>query len=300
MCVLAKILLSSCRVNISVGSGDHLTGEKYPDAEKYKTGAFTYRADGIKAVEVYWRSGEVKITESEKAELSAAESGGELPEECAMHYLTDGGVLRIRFCASGAGICVDSADKHLSLEIPRGVKLSVNATSASVAADTLEQKSVFVSVHSGKTSLGTVTADSVDLSSSSGSVRAEDISAQTVRCSASSGSVTLGSVSAKKLDCTTSSGDIRIESISAEAVGVEAKSGNVELGLDDVPSAKVRTSSGNVDIALPKGGAEVLYGSGSGKMRTERSHERKGSLYVFGGGESSLTVETSSGNLQIK
>lgn len=300
MCAIALILLSSCRVNVSVGSGDHLTGEEYPDAEKYKAGAFTYRADGIKAVEVYWRSGEVRITESEKTELSAAESGGELSEECAMHYLTDGGVLRIRFCASGAGIRIDPTDKHLSLEVPKGIELSVHTTSASVRADTLEQKSVFVSAHSGKTELGTVTSENVDLSSSSGSVRADEISAQTVRCSASSGSVTLGSVSSEKLDCTTSSGDILIGSIRAETVGVEAKSGDVELGFDAVPSAEVRTSSGNVDIALSKGGAQVSYTSDSGKLRTERSCERKGSLYVFGGGESSLAVETSSGNLQIK
>lgn len=87
-------------------TNDTLTGETYPNAEKYQTGAFTYNVADIKAVEVYWRSGEVEITESGDSELQVKESGGELSEDIAMHYLLDDGVLRIRFCKSGAKIQV--------------------------------------------------------------------------------------------------------------------------------------------------------------------------------------------------
>lgn len=87
-------------------TNDTLTGETYPNAEKYQTGAFTYNVADIKAVEVYWRSGEVEITESGDSELHVKESGGELSEDIAMHYLLDDGVLRIRFCKSGAKIQV--------------------------------------------------------------------------------------------------------------------------------------------------------------------------------------------------
>ena len=38
--------------------------------------AHLHNADEIKAVEVYWRSGEVEITESESPKLSVKESGG--------------------------------------------------------------------------------------------------------------------------------------------------------------------------------------------------------------------------------
>ena len=95
LCVLAA-MLAGCRVNISVGSNSYITGENYPDARKYKTGTFTYAADEVKAVEVYWRSGEVALIESGASELSVCESGGELPEDTALHYLLDGGVLRVR------------------------------------------------------------------------------------------------------------------------------------------------------------------------------------------------------------
>lgn len=52
--------------------------------------------------------------------------------------------------------------------------------------------------------------------------------------------------------------------------------------------------------ALAEGGAVLSYTSGSGQLRTRTAYERKGDLYVFGRGESSLTVETSSGNLEIQ
>ncbi len=282
LCALMAALLSGCHIgNISLGIGDYITGEEYPNAENYQTGAFTYNADVIKAVEVYWRSGEVEITEPDASEFHVRESGGELSEDIAMHYLIDDGVLRIRFCASGAKIQVNATDKHLSLEVPKGIELSVHTTSALVKVDTLEQNDILIAAHSGSTKLGTVTAESVDLSSSSGSVD-------------------LGIVSAKKLECSTSSGFVTMGDVNSETVEITTSSGSVELALTEVPTAAIHTSSGKVNLALAKGGAEVLYTSNSGKLFTDRTYERKGDLYVFGSGESKLTVETSSGNLEIK
>ncbi len=299
LCVFA-VLLCGCQVHISVGTKDYLTGESYPDAEKYQTGAFTYLANEIKAVEVYWRSGEVEIIESENAELSAKESGSELPDDTAMHYFLDDGVLRIRFCASGAKIQVNTMDKHLSLEVPKGIDLSVHTTDALFKADALSQKNVLIAAFSGDTELGTVTADTIDLSSSSGSIRADSISAQTLKCSASSGSVEIEAVSVRTLECSTSSGDVTVGSVISDASAVTTSSGSVKLLLTDVPSTEIHTSSGDVDLMLPTDGAEVLHITSSGNLLTDRTYDRKGDLYVFGEGASSVNVETSSGNLIVQ
>ena len=280
ICAFA-VMLSGCQIPISIGANDNLTGEDYPNAEKYQTGAFTYNADDIKAVEVYWRSGEVEITESEDAKLHVKESGGELPEDTAMHYFLDNGVLRIRFCKSGAKIVVNAADKHLSLEIPKGINLSIHTTSALVKADNLNQNSVLIAALSGSTELGIITADTIDLSSNSGSICAGSISAQSFNCSAASGTVDIGAVSTQALECITSSGSVTIGSMATE-------------------TSKIATSSGNVNLTLGNGGAEVLYTSSSGKLLTDRAYDRKGDLYVFGEGTSNITVETASGNLRIQ
>ncbi len=300
LCAFVAVPLSGCRVNISIGTNDTLTGETYPNAEKYQTGAFTYNAADIKAVEVYWRSGEVEITESGDPELHAKESGGELSEDIAMHYLLDDGVLRIRFCKSGAKIKVNATDKHLSLEIPEGIDLSVHTTSALVKADDLNQNRILIAALSGHTELGTVTADTVDMSSSSGAICAASLSAQSLKCSTSSGSVDIGDVLVKTLDCSTSSGGVTMGNAVSETAKIDTSSGSVELMLTSVPSAEIYTSSGTVSLLLAKDGAEVLYTTGSGKLLTDRAYDRKGDLYVFGKGASSITVETSSGNLKIQ
>lgn len=76
ICLAAAALFCGCSVNISFGT-DNLVGDEYPNAASYKNGAFAYNAADISAVEVYWRSGEVNITESLGAELNVRESGGE-------------------------------------------------------------------------------------------------------------------------------------------------------------------------------------------------------------------------------
>lgn len=260
---VAALMGSGCYIgNVPFGAGDHLVGEEYPDAEKYQVGAFTYTADSVNDVEVYWRSGEVRIVESDSPQLSVRESGEELAEDIAMHSLLEDGILRIRFCQSGAEIYVNPSDKYLTLEVPKGIDLSIHTTAAVTRADTLEQNSILISAHSGDTQLETVTAKEVDLSSSAGR--------------------------------------IHVDSVSADTAEIITSSGNVELTLLEAPTVTIRTSSGDVHAALAEGGALLAYTSSSGQLRTRTAYERRGDLYVFGSGESILTVETSSGNLEIQ
>lgn len=299
LCVFA-VLLSGCQMHISVGANDTLLGESYPNAEKYQTGACTYPANAIKAVEVYWRSGEVEIIESDNAELCVKESGRALPNDAAMHYLLDDGVLRIRFCASGAKIQVNAADKHVRLEVPKGIALSVHTTSALTKADALNQRDILIAALSGDTELGTVSADTIHLSSSSGSIRVNSISAQSLKCNAASGSVAIKAASVRTLACNTSSGAVTINSLLSEASVLTTSSGSVNLSLTNAPSAEIHTSSGDVSLTLPKNGAEVLHTTSSGKLLTTHAYDQKGDLYVFGESASTITVDTSSGNLRIQ
>lgn len=233
------------------------------------------------AVEIYWRSGEVEITESEDDELTVRESGGELAEDTAMHYLLKDGTLRIRFCESGAMIHVHPNDKRLTVEVPKGIELSVHTTSAPVMADELEQNSLLISARSGRTELGTVNADRVDLSSSSGSIRADSLVTQALKCS-------------------TTSGPVGIEDLEADTAELETASGAVQLALSAVSQLDVRTTSGKTSLRLPEGGAEVAYTATSGNLHTGEPFDRAGALYVFGEGDSRITVVSTSGNLEIQ
>ena len=278
---LATLLLSGCRCNLSFGIGNFITGERYPNAESYQTGAFSYEADGVQSIEIYWRCGKVNIVETDSSELHVSESGGELPEETAMHYLLEDGSLKIRFCESDANIKVSPQDKHLTIEVPKGIDLSVYTTSAPVHADALEQNSVLISVHSGEIRLGAAEAGAVNLSSSSGAIQADSIMTQALACDASSGTVRIGEAE-------------------ADTINVDTSSGSVELGILRAPDVDIHTSSGKTKLRLPEGGGAVSYTSSSGKLHTDVAFERKGDLYVFGNGDSKITVGSSSGSLEIQ
>lgn len=278
---LAAVLLSGCQFHMSFGIGDFVTGESYPDAARYQTGAFTYDADQVNSIEIYWRSGEVEIEESDSAELSVRESGGTLSEETAMHYLLEDGILRVRFCKSDVNIRVDPNDKRLTIQVPRGIDLSVHTTSAPVKAGNLTQNTILVSAHSGSTDLGTVEADNLDFSSSSGAIHVDSITAQT-------------------LECDTTSGSVHIGAIDADAIEVDSTSGSVDLGLSAASQVEVHTTSGKTTLRLPEGGAEVAFSATSGTLHTDAAYERKGDLFVFGRGESQISVESTSGNLSIQ
>lgn len=296
---LSAVMLSGCHFYSSFGISSLITGESYPNAASYQTGAFTYRAESVTNVEIYWRCGEVEIVESDHEELRVRESGGELSEEAALHYLLDEGTLRIRFCESGAKIQVHSNDKRLTIEVPKDIDLSIHTTSAPIKADTLEQNSILISAHSGRTELGTVKADSVDLSSSSGSIRADSISTENLKCNTSSGSVRIEDLETETLDVETSSGGVELDMASASLVEIHTTSGGIDLTLAEASQADIRTTSGKTRLCLPESGAEIDYSATSGRLHTGQAFEKKGDLYVFGDGESRITVVSTSGNLEI-
>ncbi len=209
--------------------------------------------------------------------------------------------LKIRFCQSGVKqLIIDSADKHLSLEVPKNIDVSLHTTSADIKANSLEQKSLLVSAHSGNTELGTVTVDSADLSSSSGNVSAKSMAAKTLKCAVTSGSVSFESISANEINCATTSGNVDMYRVSAEKASLATTSGKIDYAPKSVQNTDISSTSGSVDLKVPSNGAELSFASISGKLRTDLSYGRKGDLYVFGNGQSSVSVSTTSGDVTVK
>ena len=112
LCSLAIMMLSGCQANISIGTNDTLTGETYPNAEKYQTGAFTYTAADIKAVEIYWRSRKVEITESDNIEFYVKESSDKLLTDRSYDYKGDLYV----FDEGASNIIVETSSGNLKIQ----------------------------------------------------------------------------------------------------------------------------------------------------------------------------------------
>ena len=277
-CILVALLLSGCQQSAPLG--DFLVGESYPDAEKYQTGAFTYDGDSVLLVEVYWRSGSVEIVQRDEGELTVSESGGALDGDVAMHHLLEDGVLRIRFCASGAKVHVQPSEKQLTLAVPKGIDLCIHTTAAPIQAEELTQKNILLSAYSGDMTLGNLNGADINLSSSAGSISAESLSVQT-------------------LECRTSSGDVRMGGVTAGTAKVETTSGKLALDLLSTGNVEIFTSSGDVELHLPDCGVALSFSTACGKFHSDAAYQCQGDLYVFGNGKSSISVATTSGNLNV-
>lgn len=212
--------------------------------------------------------------------MNVCESGEELDTLSVMRSMQDSDVLKIQFCASGVKINVRPEEKHLRLEVPPGIKLSIHATAANIKTTELNQERVQISVFSGNTELGAVNASSVDLSSSAGTITADAITAPEIRVNTSSGSVQLKRVISDTVDAGSTAGCFDLEILSANAVAVH-------------------TQSGFTTLTLPADGIQLFFDTQCGNFISDATLEQKGDSYISGNGKCKVLVESTSGNLMV-
>lgn len=319
---LPVLLLSSCFFS---GMTSTVLSGYYDDAEDYQTGAFTYSADEVDSVEIEWYCGSVELTQVEGETLQVSESGDELTEERAMHWLLRDGLLRIRFCGSGYSGSFSSRDKRLTVELPQGLSLSVTTTSAGITASVGEQRDLTLRSTSGTVELTEAKiAEAAMLGTTSGGISAEklevggDLEVQTTSgavCIASltvgdsaelggtSGSIKLGTVTVAdgELELESNSGQITVESVTAKRLTVGTTSGSVKLGLTDCREVDVETTSGSVRITPPtEFDATVTVRTTSGSINASGYRTEERGAYIWGDGACTVRIHTTSGSVTVK
>lgn len=315
--VLAS-LLSGCFFG-----GGAVTGGTYEDAVQYRTGAFTYQAAEVREVRVNWHSGSVTLKQTGGEQLSVSESGANLTEEKALHWLLQDGVLYVEFCASGYSGQFSGSDKRLTVEVPEGLTIAVTTTSAGISADLGKQKQVLLQSTSGTIEVGSVTAEEVRLETTSGGIHAElaegervaaistsgaikldEIRArETVRLTSTSGGIQVSSLSAVggEVEAGNSSGGLRIGSLCAARLSVGTTSGSVTVGVAECDEISVGTTSGSVRLELAQGfGATVSVSSTSGSFNGSGYKTESGRSYVWGDGACAVRIRTTSGSITVK
>ncbi len=254
----------------------------YASPDQYSAGNFTYDGSGIKTVEVNWFGGEIEIVQRETAALSVSESGGSLKAGEQLHHYIKADKLIIQYCKSGHIGEIDEEKKKLRVEIPAGIDLNINNTSATI-------------------SMGTVSIDDCTIITVSGGVNLASVSADEVEIDIVSGSVNADSIFVRDFDVNGVSGSVSVKNISADEIGVKIVSGKTTLSLAKVCEVDVSGVGGDVNITLPEGaGAEVEFESAGGKLHSDKSYIKNGKIYTFGAGEVKVDVETVGGNLYIK
>ncbi len=254
----------------------------YASQDKYSAGDFTYDGAGIKTVEINWFGGEIEIVQRETAMLSVSESGGSLKDGEQVHHYIKNDKLTIQYCESGHIGEIDEEKKKLRVEIPAGIDLNINNTSANINVGTVSIDDCTIITVSGSVNLASVSADELDIEIVSGAVNAD-------------------SMFVRDFEVNGVSGAVSVKNISADEISVNIVSGKTTLSLAKVCEVDVSGVGGDVSITLPAdAGAEVEFESAGGKLNSDKSYIKDGKIYTFGEGEVKVDVETVGGNLYIK
>lgn len=290
--------------------------------KNYSVGTYTYDAADIEAVNIDWVSGWVKLVESDSAELKAQETDGGLFEEQKMRCSVDGRTLNIKFCKPGYVGTFLPGTKQLTVEIPKGTKITVESSSAEITLEAEEPKSVklcstsgevktcdfsadkvYINSTSGGISLGKVFSESdIEVYTTSGGIKADTLSAkENIFAESTSGSIRIDCAEAViKTQLENTSGGIKAERIASPEFSAKTTSGGVFAGLLSCENAKISSGSGSVKIdLLEKLGATVRYKSTSGRFDHGDCYLSE-DKYIFGSGACRIDVSTTSGGIKIK
>lgn len=235
----------------------------YQDARKYKAGNFAYSAADIESVQINWVGADIKVIQKDGGTLHVKESDRGLNNSQKMHWSIENGTLVIQYTKSGYRGRIPGHTKDLTVEVPAGIDLEINSVSGDIKLEGSQQY--------GK----------VDINSVSGNVEA-------------------GSIAASKAELTTISGECKIGSLSMDKIDIKTTSGDIRAGIADCSKADLHTVSGDVELfSFPSGGAEIKYASASGSLDAQ-GYESKDKVVTIGAGTCKVTVETVSGDLEIR
>lgn len=307
-------LLSGCGI---VGCFNELFSGR-----SYYMDTFEYSAADIDAVEIDWASGSVHIEESDGVNLTVSETNRGLSDAQKMSCSIEGRTLKIKFCKSGYVGMLFTKRKALNVEIPRGVSVNVESSSAEIAMDAespaavelcstsggisagdFSAKGVYINSTSGGVDLGKVYSEStIEVYTTSGGISADALSAkERVYAESTSGSINIDTLEAmNEISLDNASGGVKVSRISAPELYIQTASGRIQAGLASCENAEMSSVSGGVKIELLDGlGAAVRCKSGSGSFEHGDCY-LSGGEYIFGSGACRIDVSTASGGIKIK
>ena len=268
---LLLALCAGCTIHINPSAGittnDSFHYSTYDNAADYTAGRFTYQAEDIRAVRVYWVAGSIDLIEKNSAELSVSDSGD--------------GILTIHYCASDYRGEMQSEWKQLTLEIPCGIELTIENVSAPIQAAALTTPQLHIATVSGDISIDSLVGENAEFDTVSGNIEVDTAYVKTVSLNSVSGNFDWEQLTVDQLTADTVSGDLDFEFISCR-------------------EAALNTISGETDLTLPAQGGTVRFDTASGAFITQRAYQKQDHFYGFGPADCKISVSSTSGDLEIE
>lgn len=263
LCLAAAFGLTACENEGGMGY------ERYENAASYAVGNVDLDGAACTKVEIDWLGGSIEIEESADG-LRVIEDGANsrlIHTDERMHYYLDGGVLKIKYCVAGHRGKIDEAGKNLRVELPKGVSIEVDCTSANTVVGVIETPAFFFESDTG------------------------NLNAERIRCS--------------RAELETVGGELNIGDIAADELSAESVWGNMQFGFSESVRAELENERGDIRLCLRGVGAQLVLENGASVV-TDRAYTQNGRVYEFSqtlDGEVKLCtieVETGGGKIYVK
>ncbi len=282
---LLLALCAGCTIHINPSTGittnDSFHYSTYDNAADYTAGRFTYQAEDIRAVRVYWVAGSIDLIEKNSAELFVSDSADNRSQEAQLHSLLRDGILTIHYCASDYRGEMQSEWKQLTIEIPCGIELTIENVSAPIQAAALTTPQLHIATVSGDISIDSLVGENAEFDTVSGNIEVDTANVKTVSLNSVSGNFDWERLTVDQLTADTVSGDLDFEFISCR-------------------EAALNTISGETDLTLPAQGGTVRFDTASGAFITQRAYQKQDHFYGFGPADCKISVSSTSGDLEIE
>ncbi len=248
------------------------TNYRYDDTG-YEIGGGTLPYSEIECVEVDWIDGEVTVTVCDDRYPSLTEEAeGELAESVTVHWRVseDGKTLSVKYRESSYYFAGNERNKKLTLRLPREMAEGLQSLEICTASANVMVKGI--------------QAAELDFECASGNLIAEACVFQDFDAQNASGSVVCNSTVTGHFDAETVSGTVVLMTRTCPA------------------ETDIETVSGDIRLSLPEdAGMTLLWETVSGSFSMGKfAFEQQGGVYICGGGEHELDIQTVSGGLSFE
>ena len=315
--------LTMCLTGCSFVSLFNTFSYQYDNASEYKPGDREID-EKVTKINIDYISGDVTINTHDSDKVSVKETANiDLRDPQKVHTWVNDGTLYVRFCQSIKRINFTNIHKKLELTLPSSQDLedvTVEVSSGNLNCSGITSGSFTSHLSSGNLTCKDITAGGFDAKLSSGNANV-DGSGKNIKIKASSGNINIkqsGDCSSMTID--SSSGNITTEADKVSKMDVHASSGNITVTANEITELNSRSSSGHntfdfavapktsaiksssgwVKITMPEDSdVKVTAKISSGHFNSALPFTKNGKEYTSGNGSSTMTINVSSGDVDI-
>lgn len=260
----------------------------------------------ISELKIEWYKGSIEIESQNVDKISISETyDGTIKNSKKMRTKLVNDSLHIQYAKHNFSSKND-IKKDLHIIIPNDLtieQLIINGKITDTNIYNISSKIIKANNVKGEMRISGCIADKIDITCLSGDfVFEKDNSVESILVNTSSANINMNVDSVNEIEANTNSGDITVRIHNVNSITTSTNAGNTIVAFDTIPpDAYLDSFSGDIKAFVPRFSDFTAYiHTKSDVFETDLPLEKNEKVYVYGTGKNSLTLDSSSGNIELK